>query len=47
MIGYYYALAFASFRRTLGLCAFSIAVATVAWTVVQRHGEPAPAPQAA
>ncbi len=32
---------------TLGLCAFSIAVATVAWTVVQRHGEPAPAPQAA
>jgi len=26
---------------TLGLGAFSIAIATVAWTLVQRHGEPA------
>jgi DHA1 family bicyclomycin/chloramphenicol resistance-like MFS transporter len=32
---------------TLGLGAFSIAISTVAWTLVQRHGEPAPAPQAA
>ena len=32
---------------TLGLAAFSIAISTVAWTLVQRHGEPAPAPQAA
>ena len=32
---------------TLGLAAFSIAVSTVAWTLVQRHGEPAPAPLAA
>ncbi len=33
---------------TLGLGAFSIGVATVAWTLVQRHGEPhaAAAPQA-
>lgn len=32
---------------TLGIGACSIGVATVAWTLVQRHGEPAPAPQAA
>ena len=25
---------------TLGVCAFSIGVALVAWTLVQRHGDP-------
>jgi len=29
---------------TLGIGAFSIGVATVAWTLVQRHGEPRLAP---
>ena len=28
---------------TLGIGAFSVAVAAVAWTLVQRHGEPVPA----
>ena len=28
---------------TLGIGAFSVAVAAVAWMLVQRHGEPVPA----
>ena len=28
---------------TLGLAVFAVGVATVAWTLVQRHGEPRPA----
>ncbi len=30
------------FPLTLGVAAFSVAVATVAWTLVQRHGDPKP-----
>ena len=30
------------FPLTLGIAAFSVAVATVAWTLVQRHGDPQP-----
>ena len=34
------------FPLTLGIAAFSVAVATVAWTLVQRHGDPQPSASA-